>query len=321
MELRRLMAELRELGYFDPEHKKPLPAVPRKIAVVTSGGAAALQDVIDTAKRRWPGCRLVLVDVRVQGKNAAPQIAQALRQLSKHGKKQGIDAVILTRGGGSIEDLWAFNERVVADAVFKCKLPVVAAIGHETDTTIAELVADIRCATPTQAAMTVVPEAAALGEQVTQLHRRLSHALRRQIEHARQRTEAAGRHRLLARPELLIESAAQRLAAVAARLEPAAARRVGEARRQVEASAKHLDAVGPARVLERGFTYTTDTKGNVLRGAEAARDAGLLTTVFADGPVASVVEDSDKPGGKTPDRKKKIVKKRSVRKRPEDSGT
>ncbi|MEE9404378.1 MAG: exodeoxyribonuclease VII large subunit, partial [Algisphaera sp.] len=156
--LRVLMEELREAGYFAPERKKPLPAVPRRIAVVTSRSAAALQDVINTAQQRWAGCELVLVDVRVQGDAAAGQIAAAIRRLSAQGASQGIDAVILTRGGGSIEDLWAFNEREVADALFECTLPVVAAIGHETDTTVAELVADRRCATPTQAAMTLVPD-------------------------------------------------------------------------------------------------------------------------------------------------------------------
>ncbi len=289
LELRRLMAELRELGYFELDRKKPLPAVPRKVAVVTSVGGAALQDVIDTARRRWPGCELVLIDVRVQGADAAPQVSRALRKLSQRGKAWGIDAVILTRGGGSIEDLWAFNERDVADALFKCKLPVVAAIGHETDTTIAELVADVRCATPTQAAMTVVPDAAALSEQVTQLQRRLSLGLRRRVEYARQRVDSAARHRLLARPEQLVRDADAELKRVAARLRPAVTRRLNDARTTLASTARHLDAVAPQRVLERGFTYTTDADGRVLRQSGQATQAGSIVTVFPDGRVASVV--------------------------------
>ena len=173
LKLRQMIEELKGLGYFDLEHKQPLPTMPTRIAVVTSRSAAALQDVINTVNQRWAGCRLYLYDVRVQGEQAAGEIAEAIKRISKHGKKLGIDAVILTRGGGSIEDLWAFNERVVADAVYACGLPIVAAIGHETDTTVAELVADVRCATPTQAAMTLVPEREALHHQVHQLGQRL----------------------------------------------------------------------------------------------------------------------------------------------------
>ncbi|MEZ6189922.1 MAG: exodeoxyribonuclease VII large subunit [Phycisphaerales bacterium] len=202
LRLRQMIEELRELGYFDPEHKLPLPTMPTKIAVVTSRSAAALQDVINTAHRRWAGCRLYLYDVRVQGEQAAGEIAQALGRLSKHGKKIGIDAIILTRGGGSIEDLWAFNERVVADAVYKCTLPIVAAIGHETDTTVAELVADARCATPTQAAMTLVPDRESLEHQVHQAGQRLSLMLRRRLELAQHRLDAASRHTLFHQPAM-----------------------------------------------------------------------------------------------------------------------
>ena len=204
---RRLAAELREEGLFAPERKKPLPAYPRAIAVVTSRSAAALQDVRDTARRRWPGCRLVLVDVRVQGPSAAPQIAAALGRLSEGGAALGIDAVLLTRGGGSIEDLWAFNEPEVVRAVAACSLPTVAAIGHETDTTLAELAADARCATPTQAAMTLVPDEAQLREQTAQLHRRLSLSLTRRLEIARSRVDAASRHRLFTEPARLVADA------------------------------------------------------------------------------------------------------------------
>src|SRR5690606_26173107 len=148
LRLRQLMEELRELGYFDEAAKKPLPVLPRRVAVVTSRSAAALQDVIDTARRRWAGCRLYLYDVRVQGAAAAPEIARAIDALGRQHKRLRLDAIIVSRGGGSIEDLWAFNERIVAEAIHRCPLPIVAAIGHETDTTVAELVADLRCSTP-----------------------------------------------------------------------------------------------------------------------------------------------------------------------------
>ncbi|MEM8495565.1 MAG: exodeoxyribonuclease VII large subunit [Planctomycetota bacterium] len=292
-ELRALMAELRELGYFELERKRELPVLPCKVAVVTSGGGAALQDVIDTAGRRWAGCELVLVNVRVQGPDAAPQVVEALDALSEHGRLSGIDAIILTRGGGSIEDLWAFNERTVADAVLRCSLPVVAAIGHETDTTIAELVADVRCATPTQAAMTVVPDTEALREQVTQLERRFSVTLRHRLEQVRGRVDSAARSPLLRDPRKLLNEAAERLARADTRLLPAVRRQLERKSEALNATHRHLEAVRPQRVLERGFTYTTDAAGRVLRKAHQARAASTLTTVFADGSVTSRVGEAD----------------------------
>lgn len=309
--LRELVNELRGLGYFDPAHKLALPAMPTRIAVVTSRSAAALQDVIDTAGRRWPGCELVLVDVRVQGESAAPQIAEAINRLSAHGAALGIDAVVLTRGGGSIEDLWAFNERIVADAIYHCALPVVAAIGHETDVTVAELVADHRCATPTQAAMTLVPDRAMLDRQVAQSADRLTLALRRRTQHARQRLTSAHRHPAMSRPERVIQSARQSLDAFTNRLDralpaviaahrpkldaisralpQAITRRVARDREALEALARELDAVGPASVLSRGYTYTLGPDGELVRSAESAKAVGRLTTVFTDGRVQSTV--------------------------------
>ncbi len=190
---RELCAQLREQGYFAPERKRPLPTFPRRIAIVTSETGAALQDVINTVQRRCPAVELLVVDVRVQGERAAPQIAKTINAISKRRDELAIDAVILTRGGGSMEDLWAFNEKTVADAVLRCAVPIVAAIGHETDTTIAELVADERCATPTQAAMRLTPDRAALGEQLSMTHRRLARASGRAIEIERSRTDSIAR--------------------------------------------------------------------------------------------------------------------------------
>ncbi|MFI4859310.1 MAG: exodeoxyribonuclease VII large subunit [Phycisphaerales bacterium JB063] len=287
-QLREMIDELRGLGYFDPEHKRPLPAIPRRIAVVTSRSAAALQDVIDTARRRWAGCELVLCDVRVQGDAAAPQIAAMIDRLSRDHGRLGIDAVLLTRGGGSIEDLWAFNERAVADAIYRCELPVVAAIGHETDVTVAELVADARCATPTQAAMTLVPDRDALSQQVDQLHDRLALALRRRAQHARERLRSAQRHPAVSRPDRLLAAPRDRLAQASSRLASLLPRVTKTQRDRLDALSRHLDAVGPQRVLRRGYTFTTDGEGKVIRSAQDGAAAATLTTVFADGKVVSV---------------------------------
>jgi exodeoxyribonuclease VII large subunit len=290
LRLRQMIEELRSLGYFELEHKKPLPTMPTRIAVVTSRNAAALQDVINTAHQRWPGCRLYLYDVRVQGEQAAGEIAGALRRLSKHGKKLRIDAVILTRGGGSIEDLWAFNERVVADAVYKCPLPIVAAIGHETDTTVAELVADLRCATPTQAAMTLVPDRESLEHQVHQAGQRLSMTLRRRVEQARHRLASAARHTLFRQPGRLIEAGSQRVQETARRLNAAMPRRLATESSRLDALARQLNAVGPMNVLERGYSYTLGPDGKLLRHTGDAKTGDRIATVLVDGRVHSIVD-------------------------------
>lgn len=245
MQFRALCNELRELGYFDPQHKKELPLIPRKIAVVTSRTGAALQDVINTAARRWAGCELLLVDVRVQGAEAAPQVAWAIKALSRQGQAMGIDAILLTRGGGSMEDLWAFNERIVADAIYQCRLPIVAAIGHETDTTIAELVADMRCATPTQAAMTLIPDRQALDHQIHQLHRRLHLLVSRQLEYAQQRLNAAARHAFFRQPANMLLPVQSRLQALEARLQESMKQTMRDRQLRLDGLMRHLSAVSP----------------------------------------------------------------------------
>ncbi len=288
--LREMVDQLRDLGYFDPQHKRPLPAVPRRVAVVTSRTAAALQDVINTAQKRWLGCKLLLYDVRVQGADAAPQIAAALRQLSAQGPALGIDAIILTRGGGSIEDLWAFNERSVADAIFDCQVPIVAAIGHETDTTVAELVADLRCATPTQAAMAVVPDRFALQHQIDQLHARLGLLTRQRVAQAQQRLNAAARHALLTRPMRLAEDARRRVEALAERIAALPGRRLAAATDRLDRLARHLDAIGPRQVLARGYTYTLAEDGRPIRAASQTSPGQRIVTVLHDGQLLSKIE-------------------------------
>ena len=170
---RALCEELRKLGYFEEARKKHLPLFPRRVAVITSAGGAAAADVVTTASQRCKAVGLLIVNVRVQGDGAAREIAHAIRWTDAQHVRLKADAMLVTRGGGSMEDLWAFNERIVADAIFKCSLPIVAAIGHESDTTIAELVADVRASTPTQAAMRLVPSATELCRHMEHLAHRI----------------------------------------------------------------------------------------------------------------------------------------------------
>ncbi len=294
MELRRRLAHYKGLGYFDAENKKPLPEVPRAIAVVTSRKAAALQDVINTAQKRWKGCRLFLVDVRVQGEGAKDEIARALNALSRQGEKLGIDAVLLTRGGGSIEDLWAFNEPEVVEAVHACALPIVCAIGHETDTTLAELAADLRCATPTQAAMTLIPDESALRQRYEPLGDRLRLSAQRCVQGGRSRLAGCARQPIFRDPRGALEPARRKLEALASRpFFTRPERLVQERRLMLDALAKRLASLSPQGVLNRGFSYTVTADGKLLRHAGEAVPGMGLVTHLADGQVKSVVGDGN----------------------------
>jgi exodeoxyribonuclease VII large subunit len=299
-----LCNELRRLGYFDQEPKLALPPMPQRVAVVTSRNAAALADVTKTASNRWPGCRLYLFDVRVQGEAAPGEIAAAIDAISKDGPQNGIEAIILTRGGGSIEDLWAFNERIVADAVFDCRLPIVAAIGHETDTTVAELVSDVRCSTPTQAAMTLIPDQRALEHQLKQLTHRLSLSPKRHLQHCQQQLDAVARHPLFRRPQHLTESWTQRLDHLAERLSMGLPRSIASQRDRLTALGRQLEAVGPINVLRRGFSYTIGPDGQLIRNVEQVGADDRMTTVLAEGRIESrvVSNKAKKVGAKEPDK-------------------
>ena len=248
---RQLVAELRELGWFDESRKRPMPAFPRALAVITSAKGAALQDVIDTARRRCPAVDLYVIDVRVQGDAAAPEVSAALRAVNAKRHHLGIDAVLITRGGGSIEDLWAFNERTVAEAILASELPVVAAIGHESDTTIAELVADLRAATPTQAAMRLVPDGAALREQTDTTARRLRNELTRRLTTERRHIDQLASRPAVRDPRTPIDTRRRSLAELARRLRSAAERHTAEHDRHLQRLAVRLARVRPASVHAR----------------------------------------------------------------------
>ncbi len=287
---RRLVAELEAKGWFDPARKKPIPAVPRALAVVTSRSGAALQDVLDTLRRRAPFIDVLVVDVRVQGEAAAGEIARAIRLLSQRRDELGLDAIILTRGGGSMEDLWAFNERIVAKAVHECALPVVAAIGHEVDVTIAELVADARAATPTQAAMRASPDRAALQQQLDAAASRMSAALSRRLRLARAQLEGLASRPSLAQPLTLLTQRRQRLQRAAEVLRAAARRRLDAAQAQLGAVGGRLEAVNPHAVLARGYSLTTDERGRPLTDAAQLRAGQRVRTQLARGAFESTVE-------------------------------
>ena len=307
-----LCLELRELGYFEVNRKQPLPAFPRRIAVVTSATGAAIEDVRRTAASRLPSVELLIVDVRVQGEEAAGQVAAAIQRLDRSAEALGIDAILVTRGGGSREDLWAFNERVVADAAFRCRTPLVAAIGHEVDTSVIELIADHRSSTPTQAAMHLIPDRSELEAQVDYQQDRLRSALRRRAEIAADRMQRVPRELKRAmqarlerartvvaeldgalkqqRPSARLATVRTRLDALETRLRDTMSHRISTARTRLESDRLRLTAVGPRSVLARGFTCTMDESGQVVRSVDSLTPDSVLTTVFEDGRVRSRVD-------------------------------
>jgi exodeoxyribonuclease VII large subunit len=307
-----LCDELRQAGYFDDARKQPLPSFPRRIAVVTSASGAAIEDVRRTASSRLPGVELLVVDVRVQGETAAPEIARAIDRLDAAAEQLGIDAILVTRGGGSREDLWAFNERVVADATFRCRTPLVAAIGHEVDTSVIELIADLRASTPTQAAVHLVPDATELEAQVDYLADRLRTALRTRMNALRQRFEQAprtltralrgslDRRRLRVaeltnalesnRPAARVSAARARVSALHGRLGAATTARVRQAGARLEAGKRQLESVGPRAVLARGYAWTLDDSGRLVRSIEDVPVGARLTTILGDGRLQSTVK-------------------------------
>lgn len=266
LEFRRLCERLRSLGWFDEARKRPLPPFPSRIAVVTSATGAALQDVLDTARKRCPAVDILVVDVRVQGDGAAAEIARTITRLGARAHELAIDAILLTRGGGSKEDLWAFNDESLARAIVESPLVVVAAIGHESDTTIAELVADRRCATPTQAAMALVPDAAALLREVQSAGLRMRSGVMRLAERAAARVQAARARPWLRDPARLIEMHRARSAELARTLGRIMARTLSDRRARLERVGAHLERHRPAVVHAR-LDARLDATSNRLQRA------------------------------------------------------
>jgi exodeoxyribonuclease VII large subunit len=271
---RAMCDELRGLGYFEEERKKPLPAFPRRIAVITSADGAALHDVVATAAERWRAVGLLVVDVRVQGEGAARQVASAIRRVDREREMLGIDAILVTRGGGSLEDLWAFNERVVADAVHRCHLPVVAAIGHESDTTVIELVADVRAATPTQAVMRMIPATDALERQLNHARDRLRLLTRRRLESARQRLDRIRDNEIFRRPAAVLRRARERLEHLDRHLRRGSHGRIFEERAALDRLCQRWAQEHPAAIVASGAERLAQLQQRLHHGARLLLEQG-----------------------------------------------
>lgn len=312
---RKLKEKLFELGYFDPARKRPAPVEPKRIGVVTSPTGAAIRDILETLGRRWPAAEVVLAPVRVQGDGAAEEIAEAIQrfnQLHESGRLP-FDVLLVGRGGGSIEDLWAFNERPVADAIFDSTIPVVSGVGHETDLTIADLVADVRALTPTAAAVAVTPDRLELATKVHAATYRLKDGLLRRLDRAWQklvelrqrqpfrnpldRTRELGRrldelgeriHRR--RPLERIREIDQQLIRWRERCDRAIHGLVDRSSIQIAGYAARLQALSPLAVLSRGYSLTSLESGAIVRSVSQVRPGETVTTRLPDGRFTSRIQ-------------------------------
>ncbi len=287
--LRQLREKLAREGLFDPRRKRPLPPFVRRIAVVTSPTGAAIHDFLQVLGRRWRGADVIVVPTRVQGDGAAAEIAAAIA--TANALPLAIDCLVVTRGGGSLEDLWAFNEEAVVRAIHASRIPVISAIGHEIDVTLADLVADVRALTPSEAAELVAPAAEDLLARFRQTEKRLSAALRWRLAAAKSRLDAVAAHRAFRRPLERIEDLALRLDELDVRANRALRQRLLLARNQVQQQAAQLESLSPLGVLSRGYSLTQRAAdGRIVRDAAELRPGDEIVTRFGKGKATSRVE-------------------------------
>jgi len=282
----KLKARLEAEGLFDAQAKRPIPEHPRQIGILTSLQAAALRDVLTTLRRRNPSIAVIVYPVPVQGEGAAAKIAQMLATANARAE---CDVLLLVRGGGSIEDLWQFNEELVARAIRASAIPVVVGVGHETDVTIADFAADRRAPTPTAAAEMVSPARDELLARVGELAQRATREALRRLEYAMQTVDALARR--LVHPRERLRTSRQLLLQLAARLASAAARRFDFFEAQLERFKASLASLSPTAVLERGYSLTRNAQGDVVRDASSVVEGERLTTTLAKGWVESEVRN------------------------------
>lgn len=292
--LRKLRERLAAEGLFAPERKRPLPRFPRRIAFVTSPTGAAIRDFLEVLRRRWAGVHVLVVPVRVQGPGAGAEIAAGIELVNR--LTDPIDVVVVGRGGGSLEDLWSFNEEIVVRAIHGSRIPIVSAVGHEIDVTLADLVADVRALTPSEAAERVVPAAEELLDFLRRQEQRLTTALRARTTAARARLDALAACRSLRRPLERVQLLERRLDELGARARRAMARRVEAAGAQLAARSGQLESLSPLAVLGRGYSLTsTVDDGRLLRSWRQASIGSLIRTRLAEGELISRVESSEPP--------------------------
>ena len=284
----QLKARLYAEGLFDPAHKKPLPPYPEKIAIVTSSAGAAVHDMIRILRRRYPIAKVILLPVRVQGAEAPPEIAGAIRYANRW--KVG-DLIITGRGGGSMEDLWAFNDERVARAIYDSELPVISAVGHEPDVTISDFVADARASTPSNAAEIAVPDQAELLRWLRGAEERMEQSESQRLATMRQRLDALASKRVMRDHLAYVQDKRMELVHVQQRLGDLSGAAVARKRQKFSELAASLDAMSPLKVLGRGYDMVHNEAGQILKSYQDAAPGDRVTVTLGEGGLTARVEE------------------------------
>ncbi len=283
----RLRDELDEMGMFAPEYKQPIPKYASRVGVVTAPTGAAIRDIMNISSRRNPYVQLVLYPALVQGTGAVPSIVAGIRALDK----MGLDVLIVGRGGGSIEDLWAFNEEEVARAIFDCRTPVISAVGHETDVTIADYVADLRAPTPSAAAELAVFDYRQFEEQRLVYEKALIRAMGRKMERLRYQISQYRLRLQFREPMRLVNEKRQRLVLAEDRMQNIMERRLGDAKHRLELVSGRLDGVSPLKRISNGYGFVTDKGGKRIESVEIVSEGDLVTVQISDGRFTAQVTE------------------------------
>ena len=286
----QLKAKLAAEGLFDPKHKKKLPPFPKRIAIITSSAGAAVHDMIRILGQRWPMTKVVLLPVRVQGVEAPPEIVGAIRYANRH---KVADLIITGRGGGSIEDLWAFNDERVARAIYESELPVISAVGHEPDVTIADYVADVRASTPSNAAELAVPNLRDIRELLDNLSIRRTQAMHKKISTLESKLDELKKRKVLQTPMAYVDSKRAELDYMKDKFIAAADRSNSAKRREFVRLAASLDAMSPLKVLGRGYAIAADDKGQLVRSVSNIKPDDKIRLSVSDGVIKCRVEESE----------------------------
>lgn len=284
-----LKKKLAQKGLFDPAKKKQIPKYPKTIGVVTSSAGAAIHDILRILRKRYPLCTVRLLPVRVQGAEAPEEIAAAIRYANHHNLA---DLLIVGRGGGSMEDLWAFNDERVAYAIYESKIPIISAVGHEPDVTIADYVADLRAATPSNGAELAVPDQESLMQNLDAINTALTASLNRQLKIAAQRLDSLAASPALRTPTGYLDRKKQDLLLLRNRLISSQDRLIFKNNERFLASVSKLDAMSPLKVLSRGYAMVQKEDGTVLRSANQVEPGQGISVRFADGSIQAYVTNT-----------------------------
>lgn len=288
----QLKRELEELGMFAPEYKKPIPGSIRTLGVVTADTGAAVRDIIQIATRRNPYVQIVLYPAIVQGEQAPASIVKGIRAL----EEQGVDVMIVGRGGGSIEDLWAFNSREVAQAVFDCSVPVISAVGHETDTTIIDFVADMRAPTPSAAAELAVYDVRQMMETLENVRMRLNGEMRRRLVGERARAERCALRLKAAGPQSRLRERRTYLIQLEERLQRGIQSVTQEKRHRLALYIEQMKGLSPLQKLSSGYSYVTDGEGKAVRSVQGVQPGQTVTIQVTDGRLRARVTERESAG-------------------------